>query len=310
MEVSLLRIKEYIEKITDEKLEEMKISRRDLEEILRGINNIIKSMQELGGNVGSVSKNQVRIFGLLDGLKRYLDSLNAKMRDEVGTIKKLIETNHKEVLNQISGILANLSEGLGKMDSSISILNSLLEYRNQDTKKLNFIDSKLVDISGLISKLREEETEKFKETINLLMTLIKGMKDVARYIIEGRRIVNDIVRNVSNLTKSGEQILGYSSRMVQSINKLNEDTKSVLALLKKVEEILNGQEEKINMIINKLSGVSEDFHGIHQTLENINKQLSKLDLVIQNSKRIEEKIDKIIDKIFAEPCTQEVEEGI
>jgi len=306
----LLRIKEYIEKITDEKLEEMKISRRDLEEILRGINNIIKSMQELGGNVGSVSKNQVRIFGLLDGLKRYLDSLNAKMRDEVGTIKKLIETNHKEVLNQISGILANLSEGLGKMDSSISILNSLLEYRNQDTKKLNFIDSKLVDISGLISKLREEETEKFKETINLLMTLIKGMKDVARYIIEGRRIVNDIVRNVSNLTKSGEQILGYSSRMVQSINKLNEDTKSVLALLKKVEEILNGQEEKINMIINKLSGVSEDFHGIHQTLENINKQLSKLDLVIQNSKRIEEKIDKIIDKIFAEPCTQEVEEGI
>jgi len=243
-------------------------------------------------------------------LKRYLDSLNAKMRDEVGTIKKLIETNHKEVLNQISGILANLSEGLGKMDSSISILNSLLEYRNQDTKKLNFIDSKLVDISGLISKLREEETEKFKETINLLMTLIKGMKDVARYIIEGRRIVNDIVRNVSNLTKSGEQILGYSSRMVQSINKLNEDTKSVLALLKKVEEILNGQEEKINMIINKLSGVSEDFHGIHQTLENINKQLSKLDLVIQNSKRIEEKIDKIIDKIFAEPCTQEVEEGI
>ncbi len=306
----MLRIKEYIEKITDEKLEEMKISRRDLEEILRGINNIIKSMQELGGNVGSVSKNQVRIFGLLDGLKRYLDSLNAKMRDEVGTIKKLIETNHKEVLNQISGILANLSEGLGKMDSSISILNSLLEYRNQDTKKLNFIDSKLVDISGLISKLREEETEKFKETINLLMTLIKGMKDVARYIIEGRRIVNDIVRNVSNLTKSGEQILGYSSRMVQSINKLNEDTKSVLALLKKVEEILNGQEEKINMIINKLSGVSEDFHGIHQTLENINKQLSKLDLVIQNSKRIEEKIDKIIDKIFAEPCTQEVEEGI
>ena len=295
--ISLMRIKEYIEKTTDEKLLEMRITRKDLETILTHLTELIKKMSEIAGVVGTINKNQIRALGNLTGLKSYLDTISEKIGSEATSIKTLINKKSDESKAEFNKIDTRLDQGLARIDNIIEMLKSLSGLETKTSEKIDSLINQTNTINRAIDELHKFQSQKLDSISSTLNSAIFGLKDIAKILVEARRFINDIQQTIGTISRKSEQIIGQTTYLKQGINKLSGDLQGIGSAIERIDRSINNQNELLKKMLDELTKVKDILEFIRGFESLLNTILTKLDATLEKYDDLSNKVDLILRQL-------------
>lgn len=284
---SLEQIREYIERVTDEKLLEMRITRRDMEKILARVEDLIGKTKSMLTQLMTIQNTDNKIIGfvkefagktyeshgkIIAGLK-ILNIGITELKEKTSTGFSKVEEKQKEIIGDIK----NLS-------NTIVLVK---ETQEMDLNTVRRIDGK---IDSIIEKLGEIE----RKQSELGNTILSASKDISQRVL-------DITRE----TVSIRDAIGGLKSQVDFTKRLSENTmRNIGGLVERIDRL----QTSINELSNEIRSLNEAIIGVRENQQRLMNTLSEILDMLRLLGRIPQLLEEIRQQIQPATTTTSGEE--
>lgn len=290
--ISLVELKEFIERTTEEKMLEMKITRRDMRMILERVEGLSRTIKEMIGKIGGLGKNQLRIIGDVDGLKGYLNNIIKAMSEAF----KAQKIRMSEILDHIKKLetasQAQYQEEKGKLDRILDDANSLKIGQKNIGDNLNSIIEKISELRQTASRI-ESMDEILTQKTNIIIgqidnasrnldNIMEKIESTYRSIEESSVLVSQKIDNTTRIEKEVLREIGATKNIIQEVIKdIKNMHKNQEVIAKSLGEVL-GLVKKFGGIVEIVTEVLDALKTVNETQKDISR---KLDILLKEKNK-------------------------
>lgn len=297
------------------------------------VNNAFKEYTTYKENVMSIKKQIDRYNDIINNINE-VKKLESEYEEEIKNIyirlreygfSKIsqFEQNFKQIIKEENNL--NFTIELFKINELKDIAKSNFNKKDLDfennKKRITNIINKLADVENELEKLYEKTDNNKQDELDKIIyiiqeNMIKNKSTSCKVCGSNFGEYENLIRRIEKLREEKENEENTYSRQVLSLENLKKEYKQLLdeanatgnQLSKELNQLSDDillYEQKYNDIITTLNGciVSENINEIKNKLEGIKDKkynYQKLNLVVNNLKKIEEKLFKIREKIKLE----------
>lgn len=321
------KLQAYVEMVIDSKLEDWRVTRRDLRAILERLNELRTQGNSLLQRLSEIINNQDSIKGLLGEMRSdvkqrselivsRIDMSAKNIIDSYANLRSLtmsIQTQNKEISERLEEFFStfktfrDVSEKtlkgiLGYQKEAMASLGKLKEMITQLGSEHNDLQSTVGNIMNSIPKILEKqrETDNKLDKISISISQISsGVEKLTGDVNQKFESIRNTIKHSSeeNLRRTQELIDSLTSRisnLASRIETVSKKQERILEIMGVMDRHQKTQEETFKEISSEIKDIAKNFTLLKQIFEYVESLSRKIETLSEELSKIKAMLEKLM----------------